>query len=57
MGYQNLIFLNHHLRKSDQIHSVEKLHEKELDSPSILLKDAVPALKKNFWQVLSGFIF
>lgn len=48
MGYQNLIFLNHHLRKSDQIHSVEKLHEKELDSPSILLKDTVPALKKNF---------
>ena len=40
------IFVDHHLIKSEQIHSIEKLKAKELDSLSILLKDAVPAFKK-----------
>lgn len=40
------IFVDHRLVKSEQIHSIEKLKAKELDSLSILLKDAVPAFKK-----------
>ena len=53
---RNLLYLNHHLIKNNQIYSIEKLKVNELYSLSISLRNAVPTSQKcfeNFFPSLS----
>ena len=45
---KNLLLLNHHLIKNNQLHDVEKLKAKELYSFSIFLKNTKPTSQKYF---------
>ena len=43
---KNIIYLNHHLIKNNQILAIEKLIPKELYSLSIVLKNQLPTSQK-----------
>ena len=45
---RNLLYLNHHLIKNNQIYSIEKLKPNELYSLSISLRNTVPTSQKYF---------
>ena len=45
---KNIIYLNHHLIKNNQILAIEKLIPKELYSLSIVLKNELPTSQKYF---------
>ena len=45
---RNLLYLNHHLIKNNQIYSIEKLKANELYSLSISLRNTVPTSQKYF---------
>ena len=45
---RNLLDLNHHLIKNNQIYSIKKLKANELDSLSISLRNNVPTTQKYF---------
>ena len=48
---QNLSYLNYHLMKSNQIHSVEKLTAKELYLISLQHETATPTSQKYFESI------
>ena len=51
---KNLLFLNHHLIKTNEIHDAEKLNAKELYSFSIFFKNTKPTLLKHIQDYFSG---
>ena len=54
-GYcRNLLLLNHHLLKNNQLHAVEKLTSKELYSFSIYFKNSVPTSQVYFQNYFSN---
>ena len=48
---KNIIYLNHHLIKNNQILPIEKLIPKELYSLSIVLKNELPTAQKYFSNI------
>ena len=48
---KNIIYLNHHLIKNNQILAIEKLIPKELYSLSIVLKNELPTSQKYFSNI------
>ena len=48
---KNIIYLNHHLIKNNQILAIEKLIPKELYSLSIVLKNELPTSQKYFCNI------
>ena len=55
-NYRNLLYLNLHLIKNNQIYSIEKLEANEFYSLSISLRNTVPTSQKyfeNFFPSLS----
>ena len=51
---KNIIYLNHHLIKNNQIIAIEKLIPKELYSLSVVLKNEFPTSPKHFSNVFSN---
>ena len=51
---KNLLLLNNHLIKNNQLHHVEKLNAKELYSFSIFFKNTKPTSQKYFQDYFSG---
>ena len=54
---RNLLYLNHHLIKNNQIYSIEKLIANELYSFSISLRNTVPTSQKYLKFFFSKSIF
>ena len=54
---RNLLCLNHHLIKNNQIYSIEKLKANELYSLSISLKNTVPTSQKYFENFFPNLSF
>ena len=48
---KNIIYLNHHLIKNNQILAIEKLIPKELNSLSIVLENKLPSHQKYFSNI------
>ena len=48
---KNIIYLNHHLIKNNQILAIDKLIPKELYSLSIFLKNELPTSQKYFCNI------
>ena len=48
---KNIIYLNHHLIKNNQLFAIEKLIPKELYSLSIVLKNELPTSQKYFCNI------
>ena len=57
MNYRHLIYFNHHLIKSNQIHSIEKLNAKEFYYFSILLKNTVRTSQKISGKIFLDLVF
>ena len=45
---KNIIYLNHHLIKNNQILAIEKFIPKELSSLFIVIKNELPTSQKHF---------
>ena len=56
-NYLKTIYINQHLIKSNQIHSIEKPNAKELYSLSISLRNIVSTLQKYFKKCFPDLIF
>ena len=54
---ENLLDLNHHLIKNNQIYSIKKLKANELDSLSISLRNNVPNTQKYFENIFPSLSF
>ena len=54
---RNLLYLNHHLIKNNQIYSIEKLKANELYPLSISLRNAVPTSQKYFENIFPSLPF
>ena len=54
---RNLLYLNHHLMKNNQIYSIEKLKANELYSLFISLRNTVPSSQKYFEIFFPGLSF
>ena len=48
---KNIVYLNHHLIKNNQILTIEKFIPKELYSLSIVLKNELPTSQKHFRNI------